>query len=85
MKSFQEHLQIINTFHELGETIAAAQFLIEEYGLENPNFKGFELRKSKTRIYFDDHRRRFWRTSNHPNSRKHIRISADINAQSTGA
>lgn len=45
MKSFPEHLQIINTFHELGETITAAQFLIEEYGLENPNFKGFELRE----------------------------------------
>lgn len=45
MKSFSEHLQIVNTFHELGETITAAQFLIEEYGLENPNFKGFELRE----------------------------------------
>ncbi|RDI56621.1 hypothetical protein [Flavobacterium glaciei] len=45
MKSFPEHLQIVNTFHELGETIAAAQFLIQEYGLENPNFKGFELRE----------------------------------------
>ena len=45
MKSYLEHLQIVNTFHELGETIAAAQFLIQEYGLENPNFKGFELRE----------------------------------------
>jgi len=45
MKSYPEHLQIVNTFHELGETIAAAQFLIEEYSLENPNFKGFELRE----------------------------------------
>jgi hypothetical protein len=24
MKSYTEHLQIVNTFHELGETIAAA-------------------------------------------------------------
>lgn len=45
MKSFSEHLQIVNTFHELGETIAAAKYLIEEYGLKNPNFKGFELRE----------------------------------------
>jgi hypothetical protein len=48
MKSYPEHLQIVNTFHELGETIAAAQFLIEEYGLENRNFKGFELREKAT-------------------------------------
>ena len=45
MKSCPEHLQIVNTFHELGETIAAGQFLIKEYGLENLNFKGFELRE----------------------------------------
>ena len=45
MKSYTEHLQIVNTFHELGETIAAAQFWIEEYGLTHPNFKGFELRE----------------------------------------
>lgn len=45
MKSFQDQLQIINTFHELGETIAAAQFLIDEYGLSHSNFKGFELRE----------------------------------------
>ena len=45
MKSYTEHLQIVNTFHELGETIAAANFLIEEYGLTHPNFKGFELRE----------------------------------------
>ncbi|SHL98861.1 hypothetical protein [Flavobacterium xinjiangense] len=45
MKSFQDHLKIVNNFHELGETIKVAQFLIQEYGLENPNFKGFELRE----------------------------------------
>jgi hypothetical protein len=46
MKSYTEHLQIVNTF-ELGETIAAAQFLIEN-GLTHPNFKGFELREKQT-------------------------------------
>ena len=45
MKSIQDQLQIVNSFHELGETIAAAQFLIDEYGLIHPNFKGFELRE----------------------------------------
>ena len=45
MKSYPEHLQIVNTFHELGETIAAAKFLIQEYGLTHPNFKGFELKE----------------------------------------
>ena len=45
MKSYPEHLQIVNTFHFPRESIAAAQFLIQEYDLENPNFKGFELRE----------------------------------------
>ena len=45
MKTFQEQLQIINTFHELGQTILAAEFIIEQYGLSHPNFKGFELRE----------------------------------------
>lgn len=43
MKSFQSVLEIVNSYHELGETIAAAQFLIQEYGLDHSNFKGFEL------------------------------------------
>ena len=45
MKSYQDQLQIVNTFHELGETIAAAQFLLQEYNLTHPNFRGFELRE----------------------------------------
>lgn len=45
MKTFQNILLSINSFHELGETIDAAHFLVKEYGLENPNFKGFELRE----------------------------------------
>ena len=45
MKSFQSVLEIVNSYHELGETIAAAQFLIQEYGLDHSNFKGFELRE----------------------------------------
>jgi hypothetical protein len=47
MKSYTEHLQIVNTFHELGETIAAA-VLDREYGLTHPNFKGLNSEKSKT-------------------------------------
>ena len=45
MKTYQDQLQIVHSFHEMGETVAAAQFLIEEYGLKHPNFKGFELRE----------------------------------------
>ena len=45
MKSFQDILQIINNFHELGETITAAEFLLNEYDLNHENFKGFELRE----------------------------------------
>lgn len=45
MKSFDSILQHINTFHELGETISAAEFVLKEYGLQHPNFKGFELRE----------------------------------------
>ena len=45
MKSYTDQLQIINNFHELGETIQAALFLVQEYDLDNPNFKGFELRE----------------------------------------
>lgn len=35
----------IDALHKEGATIAAAHFLLHEYGLENPNFKGFELRE----------------------------------------
>lgn len=45
MKSFAAQKEIINSFHKKGKTIAAAHFLITEYGLENPNFKGFKLRE----------------------------------------
>ncbi len=45
MKSFESILQYVNTYHELGETIQAAEFVMEEYGLKHPNFKGFELRE----------------------------------------
>jgi hypothetical protein len=45
MKPFQDILQIINNFHELGETIQAAEFLLNEYDLNHDNFKGFELRE----------------------------------------
>ena len=46
MKSQAEILQIINSFHELGETVQAGEFLIKEFGLEQPNFKGFEYREA---------------------------------------
>ncbi len=45
MKSFSDISQIINSFHELGETTEAANFLVEEYGIKHPNLEGFELRE----------------------------------------
>lgn len=45
MKPYSEILEKIETFHELGETIQAAQFVLKEFGLENPSLKGFELRE----------------------------------------
>ncbi len=45
MKSFNSILQHIHSFHELGETIQAADFLMNEYKLQHPNFRGFELRE----------------------------------------
>ncbi|TGD57563.1 hypothetical protein [Flavobacterium humi] len=45
MKPYSEILQLIQTYHELGETIQAANLAIEEYGIRHPNFKGFELRE----------------------------------------
>lgn len=35
----------IESYHELGETIKAAEFLIKAYNMEHPNLKGFELRE----------------------------------------
>jgi predicted metal-dependent peptidase len=45
MKPYQDIIQIVNNFHELGETIQAAQFLLNEYDLNHDNFSGFELRE----------------------------------------
>ena len=45
MKPYPEILQNINSFHELGETVLAAEFLLNEFDLNHDNFKGFELRE----------------------------------------
>lgn len=45
MKSYSEILEKIETYHELGETTKAAEFVLKEYCLENPNLSGFELRE----------------------------------------
>lgn len=45
MKSLTDIQQIINSYHELNETVEAANFLIEEYGIRHPNFGNFELRE----------------------------------------
>lgn len=51
MKPYLEILQFINNYHEIGETIQAANFAIEEYGIKHPNFKGFELRENAKADY----------------------------------
>ena len=45
MKSITDIQQIINSYHELSETVEAANFLIKEYGIQHPNFGCFELRE----------------------------------------
>lgn len=51
MKSYSEILQTVQTYHELGETIAAANFVIETYGIKHPNFDHFELREKAEADY----------------------------------
>lgn len=45
MNLFPVILQNVNRFYELGQTIQAAHYLLDEYGLNHPNFKSFELRE----------------------------------------
>ena len=45
MKSISDIQQIIDSYHELNETVEAANFLIKEYGIQHPNFGHFELRE----------------------------------------
>ena len=45
MKPTLEIIQKIEIFHELGETIEAANYLIDVYNIRHPNLKTFELRE----------------------------------------
>lgn len=45
MKSKAEIVQILQTYHEIGETEKAALFLIDEFELNQPNFAGILLRE----------------------------------------
>ena len=45
MKQTAEIILKIESFHELGETIEAANYLIDVYNIRHPNFKNFELRE----------------------------------------
>lgn len=51
MNPSAEVIQKIETFHELGETIEAANYLIDVYGIKHPNFNAFELRERATPEY----------------------------------
>jgi hypothetical protein len=46
MKTFSEQLQLVNSYYEMGETLAAAHFLFDEYELKDDNFKGFVFREA---------------------------------------
>jgi len=46
LKPTAELLLTIESFHELGETIAAANYLLEKYQLQHPFLKEFVLRES---------------------------------------
>lgn len=51
MKSYPVILQLVQTYHELGETVQAANLVIEEYDIKHSNFKGFELREKAKADY----------------------------------
>jgi hypothetical protein len=46
MKTLIEQIEIVNNFHVLGETKKAAQFLLDEYEINDMNFAGFEFREA---------------------------------------
>lgn len=51
MKSKAEIVQLLQTYHELGQTIEAALFLIDEFDLNQPNFAGIILREKADPSY----------------------------------
>lgn len=51
MKSYPEILQTVQTYHELGETIAAANYVIDAYAIQHPNFGEFVLREKAAPNY----------------------------------
>jgi len=52
MKPYSEILQILDRYNEIGETKAATFFLINQYGIEHSNFKGFEIGERATNNLF---------------------------------
>jgi hypothetical protein len=51
VKTYLEILQQVNTYHELGETIDAVNFVVTQYNIKHPNLKGFELREKAKSDY----------------------------------
>ena len=45
MKTKAEIVQILQSYHELGQTETAGLFLLEEFNIKHPNFKGFAFRE----------------------------------------
>ncbi len=46
MKKKSDIVQIVESFHELGQTIDAAMFLLNEFEIMDDNFEGIELREA---------------------------------------
>ncbi len=51
MKTKAEIVQLLQSYHELGETEKAALFLIDEFELNQPNFGGIVLREKAEPSY----------------------------------
>ncbi len=51
MNLFPIILQNVNRFYELGQTVQAANYLVDEYELNHPNFNCFELREKAAPEY----------------------------------
>jgi hypothetical protein len=48
MQSIAEIEQIVQHYHELGETLLAIEFLADQYEIKHPNLKGYEYGEKAT-------------------------------------
>lgn len=48
MKTLAEIEQIVQHYHELGETLLAIEFLVDQYKIKHPNLKGYAFGEKAT-------------------------------------